>query len=166
MPVITRILGREPRKQHVEGTVLTMLALVAIERGDLVQGKAAVTSATLATISAYWLANVYAEVIASNRTNMGDGPGLRRAVREAALDEAHLFEPTIALLIAVVSLQLLGFSKPDAVQLMLLGGCGVLACWGYVAARGHGNTRAISLLVGLVGVGIGMLVIYAKSHLH
>ena len=71
--VTTWLRAREPRRQHVEGTVLTMLALVAIERGALVEGSLAITGATLSTVFAYWLANVYAEVIASDQTGLSDG---------------------------------------------------------------------------------------------
>jgi hypothetical protein len=115
---------------------------------------------------AYWLAHVYAEVVASHRTQLGEDAGLLVSLREAMIEELPIFLPTVVLLACVVGLELVGFSKADAIYAMLAVGCAVLAAWGYIAARHHGNSHGRSVVVGLIGVFIGLLIVAAKASLH
>ena len=155
-----------PHRTHVEGTVLSMLALAGLARHGYVETSAQLAAACIFTVAVYWLANVYAELLSRDASALSGARSVLHAAGGIARSEGRMFIPVVALNLLVLVLRIAGASIETAILVMLAAGCAALFSWGAVAARRAGSSHVASLALGLVGAFIGLLVIAGKLLLH
>jgi hypothetical protein len=147
----------------VYGTILVLAlvgALSEIHRLDAVE----ILGGTLVTSLVFWLAHVYAEVLA--RGVSGDRRSLGALARAAARDEWPLVEAAV-LPAAPLFLGALGvLSESTAVTLALGAGLADLFGWGYLAGRAADQGPLRAATSALLAVGLGTVMVLLKGLLH
>jgi hypothetical protein len=147
----------------IYGTILVLAVIAALSEDDEV-GPGAVLGAVVATSVVFWLAHIYADVIARRMTGVAES--VLRNVRDAAAHEWPLVEaslaPSVPLLLGAVGV----FSRSTAVNLALAVGLVDLFIWGYMAGRASSETRVAAVVSALAAVLIGALMVVLKNLLH
>jgi hypothetical protein len=151
-----------PRRSQVEGTVLSMLALVGLAYTGHAANLQALVGACTFTVGVYWLANVFAEVLSTDAGAPAPDTLLRSRLRAACAHEAHVFGPSIGLVLTVVVLRAFGVTMSTALWTVLALGCAAMFAWGMLASRRSGGTVFGSIVAGCAGALIGLLVVAAK----
>jgi hypothetical protein len=147
----------------IYGTILVLAVIAALSEDDETS-TGAIMLAVLATSLVFWLAHVYADVLAERAA--GVTGTIRQLVRSAARREWPLIEAALApcapLLLGVAGV----FSHNTAVTLALIVGLVDLFAWGYTGGRAWHESRLAALLSALVAVALGTVMVLLKGQLH
>jgi hypothetical protein len=122
----------------------------------------------LATLVVYWLAHVYADVIARQALHEGDEPRriTLRAVVESITQELGIIAGGALLVFVLVVVDVAGASQPIAVDAAQLCSIGQLVTWGVLAARRGHLRMGWLILYALVSAALGVLIALLKIALH
>jgi hypothetical protein len=147
----------------IYGTILVLAVIGALSEDDEV-GSGELLAAVLTTSVVFWLAHIYADVIAQRLA--GVTGTVVAHVREAASHEWPLVEaalaPSAPLLLGAVGI----LSRSTAVNLALAVGLADLFAWGYMAGRASQESRLAALVSALIAVVIGTVMVLLKGLLH
>jgi hypothetical protein len=154
---------RQARAAAIYGTILVLAVLAAFsEDQDLGPGRILAGMVTSSLV--YWLAHVYAEVLADSLA--GSRASLSSRVRHAAVREwplvAAVTVPAVPLLLGAIGL----LSRSTALALALTVAVGNLVGWGYSAARASGQTPVKAALSALIAGAFGAVMVALKGQLH
>jgi hypothetical protein len=122
----------------------------------------------LGTQVVYWLAHVYADVIARQALAEGDEPRkvTWRVVAESCTQELGIIVGGALLVAVLVVVEVAGASVPVAVDAAQLCSIGQLVAWGVFAARRAHLRVGWMVLYALVSAGLGVLIALLKIALH
>lgn len=143
--------------------VITATAVIAATSAHS-ESLGQILAGTVATLVVFWLAHVYAEVLAHHLTG-GHRPSIA-VVRVALVKELPVIEaPAVSVLLLVLGvLGLLDAGR--AVNLALWTGVAQLAAWGVAYARQQGWPWSAAAVAGLINGGLGASVIVLKALIH
>jgi hypothetical protein len=154
---------RQARAAAIYGTIL-VLAVLAVLSEEEELGPGRILAGILASSLVYWLAHVYAEVLADSLT--GSRASLSRRVRHAAVREwplvAAVATPAVPLLLGAIGL----LSRSTALALTFAVALGSLIGWGYAAARATGQTPVKAVGSALLAGALGAVMVALKGQLH
>jgi hypothetical protein len=122
----------------------------------------------LGTLIVYWLAHVYADVIARQALSEGEDPHrlTMRIVGEALIQELGVMIGGALLVVVLVVVSLAGAGRSAAVDAAQLCSIAQLVAWGVFAAR-RAHLRPVSVvLYALVSAALGVLIGLLKVALH
>ena len=122
----------------------------------------------LGTLIVYWLAHVYADVIARQALSEGEDPHrlTMRIVVEALTQELGVIIGGALLVVVLVVVSLAGAGRSAAVDAAQLCSIAQLVAWGVFAAR-RAHLRPVSVvLYALVSAALGVLIGLLKVALH
>ena len=114
--------------------------------------------ATVVTVVVFWLAHVYASVVAS-------GPGVS-TVGAAMLDELLVIEAPFASVLVLLAGLLGAFDAGAAVQAALWLAVAQLVAWGAAVARRLGRSWPAAAAFGVVSGMFGVVIILFKALVH
>lgn len=158
-----RIIGAYTGEHGVYGLVL-VTALIAI--GDDYDNDLQVLGYVVGTMVVFWLAHVYAGIVANgSHPELGSSPFWRRA-RHAALHSVGMLlamlPPAFFLLLGVI-----GFlDEDDAYEVALITGLIVLGIIGWSNARRNGRTWPFQILGAISTISLGALVMLLSIIVH
>jgi membrane protein YqaA with SNARE-associated domain len=128
----------------------------------------AMVGTILGTLIVYWLAHVYADVIARQALSEGEDPHrlTMRIVVEALTQELGVIIGGALLVVVLVVVDLAGAGRSAAVDAAQLCSIAQLVAWGVFAAR-RAHLRPVSVvLYALVSAALGVLIGLLKVALH
>jgi hypothetical protein len=145
----------------IYGTIVAM-AVIAGTAADPGHGKA--LWLTLATLSVFWLAHVYAQTLSHHLK------GARRlewpAVKAAMVEERPLLEGPVPLLLVLVLGELHVLEGPTAVRLALWFGVAELVTWGILYARRQRWGWPAAITAGTVNGLLGLAIVLLEVVVH
>jgi hypothetical protein len=154
---------REARAAAIYGTILVLAVSAALSE-DQKLGPGRILAGIVTTSLAYWLAHVYAEVLADSLA--GSRASLVIRVRRAAVREwplvAAVAAPAVPLLLGAIGL----LSRSTALALTYAVALGNLLGWGYAAARATGQTPVKAAGSALLAGALGAVMVALKGQLH
>lgn len=145
------------------GTILALAVIAALSKDDSA-GAGVIVGGVLTTAVAFWLAHVYAEVLA--RRALGEASGLRADVAHAAQQEWPLVEAAIAPAVPLLLWGIGVLGRTGGITVALVVGLADLAGWGYLAGRTSGQSRPMSAISALVAVLVGTGMVLLKNLVH
>ena len=154
------MIGANPARA-IYGTILVMAVIAAISHDDDI-GSAEILGAVAATTLVFWIAHVYADVLASSAT--GRGQPSAHLVRVLMAQEWPLVEAA-ALPLVPIALAWIGLISTDTGVAVALGlGVFDLFAWGYRLGRRRG--ARLPVLSGLLSAALGLVVVALKVAVH
>lgn len=161
------LFGRRARADaNLAGAIYGVITATAVIAATSAHGESIVATlaGTVATLVVFWLAHVYAEVLAHHLSG-GHRPSMA-VVRAALVKQLPVIEapaPSVLLLL----LGALGLLEPvRAVNLALWTGVAQLAAWGIAYARQQGWPWSVAAVAGVINGGLGASVIVLKALIH
>ena len=155
---------RAPRvAAAIYGTILALAVIAALsEDEDVSAGETLAASITTSLV--FWIAHVYADVIAERSS--GSAGTITRLFRSAAAREWPLVEAAIAPCVPLLLGAAGVFGRNTSMTLALIAGLADLFGWGYSAGRAWHESRLAALLSALIAVAIGTVMVLMKNLLH
>jgi hypothetical protein len=150
----------------IYGTLVAAALLATEVAGS--QTVLAMVVTILGTLIVYWLAHVYADVIARQALSEGDDPHRLtiRIVVEALTQELGVIIGGALLVVVLVVVDLAGAGRSAAVDAAQLCSIAQLVAWGVFAAR-RAHLRPVGVvLYALVSAALGVLIGLLKVALH
>ena len=143
----------------IAGTVVCAAVIATV--GGSGESTRALSAALLATSVVYWLAHVYAHAIAGAVTHRHH-PWL--AMRHAVESTRSILGAGLLLVAILLLADLVGFDRAGAAWVALDAAIALLAVYGFHAGRRSGLSFAKSLVCGVTGAALGVLVALLKAY--
>jgi hypothetical protein len=143
----------------ITGTVVS--AAVIATFGSTGHTTRELSTALIATSVVYWLAHVYAHAIAAAVTDRHH-PWL--AIRHAVQRTRSILGAGLLLVAILLLADLVGFSSRGATWVAMDAAIALLGVYGFHAGRRSGLSMAKSLLCGVTGAALGVLVALLKAY--
>jgi len=163
---LLRSARRARADANLSGAIYGVITATAVITGAAVHGAAlgTILAATLATLVVFWLAHVYAEVVAHHLGGR-HRPSLA-VVRAAMARELPLLEaPALSVLLLLAGAA--GLLDPGlAVDLALWAGLAQLVGWGVAYARQQAWSWPAAAVTGAINGALGVVLIVLKALLH
>ncbi len=155
--------GEPSLARAVYGTILALAVVLAVA-DDPDNGIGFVLGGLLATAIIFWLAHVYAEVLAehvrSRRTSW------RADIRAAVVGEWPLVQAAVPLALGL-ALGVVGLlSRDAAVNVAIALGLAELFGWGLAVGRRLGQPLPLAVLTGIANCGLGAVLVALKGLVH